>query len=47
MDKAYRKPKNKIQIHPRCRLPERQGWIEFHSAIAEMLASNGFAKNVQ
>ncbi len=47
MDKAYRKRNNKIQIHPRYRLAEMQSCIEFHSAIAEMLASNGFAKNVQ
>ena len=47
MDKAYRKHDEKIQIHHPRALPEMQSCTEFHSAIAEMLASNGFAKNVQ
>ena len=47
MDKAYRKHNKKIQAHHQHALPEMQSCIEFHGAIAEMLASNGFAKNVQ
>jgi hypothetical protein len=47
MDKAYRKPKKKIQIHHQLERPETQCRAAFCRAVAEMLASNGFAGNLQ
>lgn len=47
MDKAYRKPDKKNQISHWMISPEMRYCIEFRCTSAEMLASNGFAKNVQ